>query len=79
MAGERKGEYSLYPYAKDLHYHQDQKVLSLTLQMYNETDTHEFSFGFKVHPELERFLNKTIGVNYEENDQSGYKDEEGNA
>jgi hypothetical protein len=61
MAGERQGEFTLFPYAKDLFYHPDQKVLSMTVQMYDETQTHEFSFGFKVHPQLERFLDRTVG------------------
>lgn len=66
VAGEREGEFTLFPYAKDLFYHRDQKVLSMTLEIYDEVQTHSFSFGFKVHPQLERFLDRTIGDIYEE-------------
>lgn len=66
MAGELKGEYKLFPYAKDLHYHKEQNMLTMTVEMYNDINTQEFSFGFKCSDQLKRFLDRTIGDNDEE-------------
>jgi len=65
VAGRREGEFSLYPYAKDLHYRKDGMV-TMTLQIYNDERTEEFSFGFMCSPQLRRFLDRTIGDQYEE-------------
>lgn len=54
------GEYKLYPYAKDLFYRPD-GILVMTIQMYNDEDTQEFSFSFKASPQMRRFLDRTIG------------------
>jgi len=54
------GEYKLYPYAKDLFYRPD-GILVMTIQIYNEEDTQEFSFSFTASPQMRRFLDRTIG------------------
>jgi hypothetical protein len=54
------GEYKLFPYAKDLYYRPD-GILVMTLEMYNEEHTQEFSFSFKASPQMRRFLDRTIG------------------
>lgn len=61
------GEYKLFPYAKDLFYRPD-GILVMTLEMFNEKDTEELSFSFKVSPQMRRFLDRTIGDEYEERD-----------
>ena len=60
------GEYKLFPYAKDLFYRPD-GILVMTLEMYNEEHTQEFSFSFKASPQMRRFLDRTIGEDYEQN------------
>lgn len=67
MAGKREAEFSLYPYAKDLSYRPDGMVI-MTLEIYNEEKTEEFTFGFMCSPQLRRFLDRTIGDQYEEED-----------
>ena len=54
------GEYKLFPYAKDLFYRPD-GILVMTLEMYNEENTHEFSFSFQASEQMRRFLDRTIG------------------
>jgi len=63
VAGERKGQYTLFPYAKELFYHPGQEILSMTIEMYDEKQTQEFSFGFKVSDKLKEFLEMTAGDN----------------
>lgn len=55
------GEYRLYPYAMDLHYNHNQNILSMKIQMFDDKNTHEFSFGFKPSAQLQRFLQRTVG------------------
>lgn len=55
------GEIRLYPYAKDLYYHPS-GVLSMTIQMYDELNTYEHSFGFNVAGSLKTFLDKLYEV-----------------
>jgi len=45
----------LYPYAKDVHYHPD-GTLSMTLEIYNDIDTKQFTFGFTPQGNLRDFL-----------------------
>jgi hypothetical protein len=54
------GEYKLFPYAKDLFYRPD-GILVMTLEMYNDEETQEFSFSFKASDQMGRFLDRTIG------------------
>jgi hypothetical protein len=65
MAQDRQAEYKLYPYAKDLSYRADGMV-TMTLEIYNDTRTDEFTFGFMCSPQLRRFLDRTIGDEHEE-------------
>lgn len=37
----------------------------MTLEMYNEEHTQEFSFSFKASPQMRRFLDRTLGDEYE--------------
>jgi hypothetical protein len=53
-------EYRLYPYAKNLRYGADGMV-SMTIEIFNDTRTEEFSFAFMCSPQLRRFLDRTIG------------------
>lgn len=59
------GEYKLYPYAKDLFYRPD-GMLSMTIEIYNDNKSEEFTFGLMCNDQLRRFLNRTIGDEYEE-------------
>lgn len=60
MTEPTTGEYKLFPYAKDLVYRPD-GILVMTLQMYNQEKTEEFSFSFSVSPQMRRFLDRTVG------------------
>ncbi len=55
--GGQGEEYRLYPYAKNLYYHPS-GVLSMTIQIYNDLETFEFSFGFNAQGNLKEFLDK---------------------
>ena len=49
------GTNRLYPYAKDLHYHPD-GTLSMTIEIYDDIATKQFSFGFTPNGNLKQFL-----------------------
>lgn len=51
----------LYPYAKNLHYHPS-GVLSMTIEMYDDVNTMEFSFGFTPNGRLKEFLDQLYEV-----------------
>ena len=51
------GGVRLYPYAKNVYYHPS-GVLSMTLQIYDDIETQEFSFGFNVNGNLKGFLDQ---------------------
>jgi len=48
----------LYPYAKDLFYHPGERILSMTIQIYDDQMTHDFSFGFKPTGKLKEFMDQ---------------------
>jgi hypothetical protein len=50
------GRYKLFPYAKDLWYRPDIEVIGMTLEIYDESKTYQYSFAFEVDDKLERFL-----------------------
>ena len=64
LVPRREAEFSLYPYAKNLHYRADGMV-TMTLEIFNDERSEEFSFGFMCSPPLKRFLERTIGDEYE--------------
>lgn len=47
----------LYPYDKDLYYHPS-GILSMTIQIYDEYTTQEFSFGITTNGNLKEFLDQ---------------------
>jgi len=47
----------LFPYAKEVHYHPS-GILSMTLEIYDDFNTQEYSFGFNVHGKLKEFLDQ---------------------
>ena len=57
MMSGRIEKYRLFPYAKDLHY-TPSGILSMTLEMYDENQTHEYTFGFQPGGQLKDFLDK---------------------
>lgn len=59
--GEQK---RLYPYAKDLFYHPS-GVLSMTIEMYDDVNTEELTFGFTPSGKLRRFLDQLYEVDDE--------------
>ena len=67
LVGRREAEFSLYPYAKDLTYRAD-GLVTMTIEIFNNERTEEFSFGFMCSPQLRRFLDRTLGDEYEEED-----------
>jgi len=66
VSEDKQAEYKLYPYAKDVHYRPD-GLISMSLEIYNDEQTHEFTFGFMCSDQLKRFLDRTIGDQNEEN------------
>lgn len=51
------GTKRLYPYAKDLFYHPS-GVLSMTIELYDDMNTYQFSFGFTPNGNLREFLDQ---------------------
>lgn len=51
------GSKKLFPYAKDVFYH-PAGILSMTVEIYDEVDTYEQSFGFNVSGQLKQFLDQ---------------------
>lgn len=51
----------LYPYAKNLHYHPS-GILSMTLEIYDDVNTTEFTFGFTPGGNLRDFLDQLYEV-----------------
>ena len=47
----------LFPYAKDVFYHPS-GVLSMTVEIYDDVDTQELSFGFTAAGNLKTFLDQ---------------------
>lgn len=67
VSEDKQAEYKLFPYAKDVHYRPD-GLISMTLEIYDDNQTHEFKFGFMCSDQLKRFLDRTIGDEYEKED-----------
>ena len=57
MFDPQGGTNRLYPYAKHLHYHQN-GTLSMTIEIYDDINTKEFSFGFNPGGKLKDFLDQ---------------------
>jgi hypothetical protein len=53
------GNYKIFPYAKNLFYHPS-GVLSMTIEVYNDEETQEFSFGFNPNGQLKALLERTV-------------------
>ena len=67
MTNRGTAEFRLYPYAKDVHYRADGMVI-MTLEIFNNERSEEFSFGFMCSPPLKRFLDRTLGDEYEQSE-----------
>ena len=65
MTNRGTAEFRLYPYAKDVNYRADGMVI-MTLEIFNDERSEEFSFGFMCSPVLMRFLDRTLGEEYED-------------
>lgn len=57
MDPQMGGNKRLYPYAKDLHYHPN-GMLSMTIEVYDDIQTQQYSFGFNVGGNLKEFLDQ---------------------
>jgi hypothetical protein len=51
----------LYPYAKNLYFHPS-GVLSMTIEIYDDVNTQEFTFGFTPSGKLRGFLEQLYEV-----------------
>lgn len=54
---EEGGNQKLFPYAKDLFYHPT-GILSMTIEIYDDVRTQQFSFGFTPTGNLKDFLDQ---------------------
>lgn len=54
---EGGGTVRLYPYAKDLYYHSS-GVLSMTIEIYDDIHTQQYTFGFNPGGNLKLFLDQ---------------------
>jgi len=60
------GDKKLYPYAKELFYHPS-GILSMTIEIYDDIKTQQFSFGFNPSGNLKEFLDQIYtGQEYED-------------
>lgn len=57
MIPNEAGKVRLYPYAKDLYYHPS-GILSMTIEIYDDMNTSQFSFGFNPQGNLKEFLDQ---------------------
>ena len=57
---EEGGNLKLYPYAKDLYYHPT-GILSMTIEIYDDIRTQQFSFGITPSGNLKEFLDQIYG------------------
>lgn len=57
------GDKKLFPYAKDLYYHPD-GILSMTLEIFDDVNTYNFSFGFTPQGNLKSFLDELYKENH---------------
>ena len=57
IISKQGGIKKLFPYAKDLYYHED-GILSMTIELYDDINTHNFSFGFIPTGNLKEFLDQ---------------------
>lgn len=53
----RGGGVRIYPYAKEVHY-STSGVLSMTLEIYDDMHTEQFTFGIKPSGSLKEFLDQ---------------------
>lgn len=53
----RGGGVRLYPYAKEVHY-STSGTLSMTIEIYDDVETQQFTFGFNPAGALKDFLNQ---------------------
>ena len=67
MTNRGTAEFRLYPYAKDVNYRADGMVI-MTLEIFNNERSEEFCFGFMCSPPLKRFLDRTLGDEYEQSE-----------
>jgi hypothetical protein len=51
------GGVKLYPYAKELHY-STSGTLSMTIELYDDIETQQYTFGFNVNGNLKEFLDQ---------------------
>lgn len=59
---EKPAGLRLFPYAKDVFYHPS-GVLSMTVEIYDDVDTQELSFGFTAAGNLKTFLDQLYKEN----------------
>jgi hypothetical protein len=58
VSPQMDNDWRLYPYAKDLYYHPASRTVSMTVEIYNDTETKEFSFGFVPTGALKDFMDQ---------------------
>jgi hypothetical protein len=58
----------LFPYASNVYWKPDSNILGMTLQIYDNEKTQEFSFAFTPSGNLKYFLDQLELNNEEEND-----------
>ena len=51
------GGVRLYPYAKELHY-STSGTLSMTIELYDDIETQQYTFGFPVSGNLKEYLDQ---------------------
>lgn len=51
------GGVRLYPYAREVYYHPS-GILSMTIQIYDDVETQEYTFGFTTNGNLKTFLDQ---------------------
>ena len=64
---DKVGKMRLYPYAKDVFWRPDGNVLGMTVEIYDDEQTHEFTFAFTPSGKLKMFLDK---ITEEEDEQT---------
>lgn len=67
LFGDKDSGMRLYPYAKNVFWRPESNVLGMTIQIYDDNRTQEFTFAFNPAGSLKHFLDQLEVGNEEEN------------
>lgn len=67
LLSSKVGKMRLYPYAKDVFWRPDSNTLGMTVEIYDDEKTYNFTFAFTPSGQLKMFLDRITEEDDEEN------------